>query len=157
MADRNASKVDLSAAAVPAIVRGSTGMNFISQGKGWLLPGMPPIRAIGLWIKSLPSADCLKYSTFVPYQKISISQIKSAICLNFRSDLLTFPIKKWWAAAALGAAAFDADQIIRLSSENRRLLTSLRGKAAKSKPQGPSISEIVAEVAAQGAANPGVA
>jgi hypothetical protein len=38
----------------------------------------------------------------------------------------------------------DADQIIRLSSEHRRLLTSLRGKAAKNAPAAPSVEDLFA-------------
>ncbi len=38
----------------------------------------------------------------------------------------------------------DADQIIRLSSEHRRLLTTLRGKAAKNKPAGPNLQAYLA-------------
>ena len=47
----------------------------------------------------------------------------------------------------------DADQIIRLSSEHRRLLTALRGKAAKNKPAGPTLAEYVARKAAEKAAS----
>jgi hypothetical protein len=48
----------------------------------------------------------------------------------------------------------DADQIIRLSSEHRRLLTTLRGKAAKSKASGAAaLQEYIARRAAEKAAN----
>jgi hypothetical protein len=46
----------------------------------------------------------------------------------------------------------DADQIIRLSSEHRRLLTSLRAQAAKNKPAaGPSLEDLFAVDAEAGA------
>jgi hypothetical protein len=41
-------------------------------------------------------------------------------------------------AAIVEGREVDADQIIRLSSEHRRLLTTLRGKAAKNKPAAAS-------------------
>ena len=47
----------------------------------------------------------------------------------------------------------DADQIIRLSSEHRRLLTSLRGKVAKNKPAAESIADYMARKAAEKAAS----
>jgi hypothetical protein len=48
-------------------------------------------------------------------------------------------------AAIVEGRDVDADQIIRLSSEHRRLLTSLRGKAAENKPPaGPSLDDLFA-------------
>jgi hypothetical protein len=48
-------------------------------------------------------------------------------------------------AAIVEGRDVDADQIIRLSSEHRRLLTSLRGKAAENKPAaGPSVEDLFA-------------
>jgi hypothetical protein len=38
----------------------------------------------------------------------------------------------------------DADQIIRLSSERRRILADLSAKAAKRQPDGPSVADIFA-------------
>jgi hypothetical protein len=38
----------------------------------------------------------------------------------------------------------DADQIIRLSGERRRLLSDLRAKAAQREPEGPSVDDIFA-------------
>jgi hypothetical protein len=42
----------------------------------------------------------------------------------------------------------NADEVIRLSSEHRRLLTALRSRAAKSKPPAPTIHDLVAELGA---------
>jgi protein-tyrosine-phosphatase len=47
----------------------------------------------------------------------------------------------------------DADLIIRLSSEHRRLLTKLRGKAAKNKPAVATIADYVARKVAEKAAS----
>jgi hypothetical protein len=38
----------------------------------------------------------------------------------------------------------DADQVIRLSGERRRLLQDLRAKAAQREPEGPSVDDIFA-------------
>jgi len=55
--------------------------------------------------------------------------------------------------AIVEGADVDADQIIRLSSEHRRLLTTLRGKAGKNKPAGPTIADYVARKVAEKAAS----
>jgi hypothetical protein len=47
-------------------------------------------------------------------------------------------------AAIVEGRDVDADQIIRLSSEHRRLLTSLRGKAAENRPAGPNLQSFLA-------------
>jgi hypothetical protein len=41
----------------------------------------------------------------------------------------------------------DRDQIIRLNSEHRRVVASLRRKGEQAKPAGPSIQDILAEMA----------
>ena len=46
-------------------------------------------------------------------------------------------------AATVAGRDVNTDEIIRLSSEHRRLLNGLRGKAAK-KPAGPSLQEYLA-------------
>jgi hypothetical protein len=56
-------------------------------------------------------------------------------------------------AAIVEGRDVGADQIIRLSSEHRRLLTSLRGKADKRKPAGPTLADYVARKAAEKAAS----
>ena len=43
--------------------------------------------------------------------------------------------------AIVGGRDVDADQVIRLSSEHRRLLSQLRARAAKAKPSGPTLSQ----------------
>jgi hypothetical protein len=55
-------------------------------------------------------------------------------------------------AAIVEGQDVDADQIIRLSSEHRRLLTSLRGKVAKNKPAGPTLADYLRSKAAEKAA-----
>ena len=45
----------------------------------------------------------------------------------------------------------DADMLVRLSSEHRRLLSSLRAKAEKAKPTGPSVEDLFAVEAEAGA------
>jgi hypothetical protein len=47
-------------------------------------------------------------------------------------------------AAIVEGREVDADQIIRLSSEHRRLLTTLRGKAGQRQPDGPSVEDLFA-------------
>jgi hypothetical protein len=47
-------------------------------------------------------------------------------------------------AAIVAGADVDADQVIRLSSEHRRLLASLRVKAEKAKPAPPTIDDLAA-------------
>jgi hypothetical protein len=51
-------------------------------------------------------------------------------------------------SAIVAGADVDADQIIRLSSEHRRLLTSLRGKAARRQPPAPTLQDHLARRAA---------
>jgi hypothetical protein len=41
----------------------------------------------------------------------------------------------------------DVDAAVRLASESRRLLESLKAKAAKAKPAAPSIHDLLAEIA----------
>lgn len=49
-------------------------------------------------------------------------------------------------AAIVEGRDVDPDQIIRLSSEHRRLLTTLRGKASKRKPDAPTaLAEYLAQ------------
>jgi len=55
-------------------------------------------------------------------------------------------------AAIVEGQDVDADQIIRLSSEHRRLLTSLRGKVAMNKPAGPTLADYLRSKAAEKAA-----
>jgi len=43
----------------------------------------------------------------------------------------------------------STDELIRLSSEHRRLLTGLRGRAEKNMPAAPSLAEFLAQRAAQ--------
>jgi hypothetical protein len=46
-------------------------------------------------------------------------------------------------AAIVAGDDVDADQVIRLSSEHRRLLTSLRRKAEQHKPAPPTIDDLI--------------
>jgi hypothetical protein len=48
-------------------------------------------------------------------------------------------------AATVAGRDVSADEIIRLSSEHRRLLTSLRRTAAKNKPAGPGLQNYILE------------
>jgi hypothetical protein len=57
-------------------------------------------------------------------------------------------------AAIVEGRDVDADQIIRLSSEHRRLLTSLRGKAAENKPAGPDLASYLAQAYPKADAEP---
>jgi len=43
----------------------------------------------------------------------------------------------------VGGREVDADQVIRLSSEHRRLLSQLRGKVAKKKPSSSKLAQIL--------------
>ena len=47
-------------------------------------------------------------------------------------------------AAIVEGRDVDADQIIRLSSEHRRLLTTLRGKITKNRPASPTLQDYLA-------------
>ena len=47
-------------------------------------------------------------------------------------------------AAIVEGRDVDADQIIRLSSEHRRLLNTLRAKAGQRQPDGPSVEDLFA-------------
>jgi hypothetical protein len=52
-------------------------------------------------------------------------------------------------AGILVGHAVDGDEAVRLGSECRRILNSLRAKATKNKPAPPSILDIAAELAAE--------
>ena len=56
---------------------------------------------------------------------------------------LQLRIEQMQCAIVAGRNDVSADEIIRLSSEHRRLLTTLRGKAAK-KPAGPTLKDYLA-------------
>ena len=63
--------------------------------------------------------------------------IKQAAALTLKSEDLQ-------AAIVAGQDGADPDAIIRLSSEIRRILTTLKGKAERAKPTGPTLAEYVA-------------
>jgi hypothetical protein len=52
-------------------------------------------------------------------------------------------------AGVIAGNAVDADAIVRISSEARRVLAMLRAKAAKNKPAGPSLADYLARKAAE--------
>lgn len=56
-------------------------------------------------------------------------------------------------AAIVEGRDVDADQVIRLSSEHRRLLSALRTKSARNKPAGPTIADYIARKVAEKAAS----
>jgi hypothetical protein len=68
--------------------------------------------------------------------------IKQAAALTLKSEGVQ-------AAIVAGQDDADPDAIIRLSSEIRRILTTLRGKAAQNKPAAPTILDFAAELAAE--------
>lgn len=57
-------------------------------------------------------------------------------------------------AAIVAGQDVDADQVIRLSSECRRILASLRSKAPNGNPTGPSLAQYLAERAARATGEP---
>jgi hypothetical protein len=66
-----------------------------------------------------------------------MAMIKTAASLSLSAELMQ--------ARIVNGELVDSDDLIRLSSEVRRILDTLAGKAAKRKPAGPTLSQIMAE------------
>src|ERR1700730_2291718 len=67
--------------------------------------------------------------------------VRQAAAIMLRSEQLQAQI-----IAPDPAVQVDGDEIVRLSSECRRILVSLKSKAAKNKPTRPTLHELLASV-----------
>jgi len=65
------------------------------------------------------------------------AMIKTAAALAIKGEQMQ--------AAIINGDAINADDLIRLSSEVRRILAEIAGKAGKRKPTGPTLSQYLAE------------
>lgn len=81
-----------------------------------------------------------------PVSEVERDMIRQAAGLTLRAEQLQ--------AAIVRGEAVDDDQLIRLSSTARRLLTAIAAKAAKRKPAAPGLADYVARKAAEKAAKP---
>jgi hypothetical protein len=73
--------------------------------------------------------------------------VRQAAAITMRCDEIQ-------AAIVAGHADVNADQVIRLSSECRRIMAALKSKATKNKPAAPSLAEYLAQRAARAAGAP---
>jgi hypothetical protein len=81
-----------------------------------------------------------------PLTAIDRELIAQAASLTLRAEQIRESI--------VAGATIDSDEAIRLTSECRRILQSLKGKAAENKPAGPTLAEYAARKAAEKAAGP---
>jgi hypothetical protein len=77
------------------------------------------------------SAECGK-----DLSELELSQVRQAASLQLEVESLQ--------ARIVRGDAVDADAAIRLSSEHRRLLSGLQGRAAQNKPAAPNLAEYLA-------------
>jgi hypothetical protein len=75
-----------------------------------------------------------------PLSALDRSLVEQAAALSLRVELVQ--------VAIISGACTDPDEIIRLSGEHRRLLTTLRAKAVKNKPAGPTLEDLFADAEA---------
>jgi hypothetical protein len=79
-----------------------------------------------------------------PLSVIDTGLIRTAAAISLRIESLQ--------VAIVTGAPTDDDEIVRLSSEHRRILSTLRAKASKRKPASPTLADYLARKAAEKAA-----
>lgn len=80
-----------------------------------------------------------------PLSAIDTGLIRTAAAVSLRIERLQ--------VAIVTGAPTDDDEIVRLSSEHRRILSTLRAKASKRRPAGPTLADFIARKAAEKAAD----
>jgi hypothetical protein len=69
--------------------------------------------------------------------QFEMAMVKQAAALAIQSEMMQ--------AAIINGESVNSDDLIRLSSEVRRILAEIAGKAGKRKPAGPTLSQYMAE------------
>jgi len=77
-----------------------------------------------------------------PLSAVDREMVRQAAAIALRAEELQ--------TAIVAGHDVDTDDVVRLSSECRRILAGLKAKADKSKPTGPTFQEFVSSLAAEG-------